>query len=141
MGLRYFVHRRPLPELRREADIVFPRARIAVFVDGCFWHGCEEHGRTRHVENPWYWPEKIASNKRRDRDTDEKLAAARWRAIRIWEHDDVVVAAARVADEIDKRAKCSVVRPSASRGPLPHTTNGPYESPSQRQKPPSTAGH
>lgn len=86
IGLRYFVHRRPLPELRREADLVFPRARVAVFVDGCFWHGCEEHGRVRHVENQWYWPEKIASNKRRDRDTDEKLAAEGWLAIRIWEH-------------------------------------------------------
>jgi DNA mismatch endonuclease, patch repair protein len=97
MGLRYFIHRRPLPELRREADLVFSRARVAVFVDGCFWHGCEEHGQVRHVENQWYWPEKIASNSRRDRDTDERLAAEGWLSIRIWEHEDVAVGAASVA--------------------------------------------
>lgn len=54
LGLRYFVNRRPLPELRRSADLVFPRARVAVFVDGCFWHGCPEHGTVRHKENTWY---------------------------------------------------------------------------------------
>lgn len=88
LGLRYFVHRRPLPAMRREADLVFPRAQLAVFVDGCFWHGCPDHGRVRHVENAWYWPEKIASNIRRDRDTDERLDAAGWISVRVWEHDD-----------------------------------------------------
>ena len=64
-GLRYYVHRRPLPELRRETDVVFPKAKLAVFVDGCFWHGCPADGRRDHRTNGWYWPEKIERNKAR----------------------------------------------------------------------------
>jgi DNA mismatch endonuclease (patch repair protein) len=99
---------------------VFPRARVAVFVDGCFWHGCEEHGRMHHIENAWYWPEKIASNKRRDRDTDEKLAAEGWLAIRIWEHEDTLAAATRVAAEINEArrlgfAELSLIHPQTTR--------------------------
>jgi len=77
-GLRYRVHRRPLPDLARQADIVFTGAKVAVFVDGCFWHGCPEHGRREHRTNGWYWPTKIAANKDRDRDTDERLIDAYW---------------------------------------------------------------
>lgn len=93
LGLRYFVHRRPVPGLRREADIVFPRARMAVFVDGCFWHGCPEHGRREHRTNGWYWPEKIERNRRRDRDTDDQLEEAGWTVVRVWEHEDLSGAA------------------------------------------------
>lgn len=92
-GLRYYVHRRPLPELRREADIVFPRAKVAVFVDGCFWHGCAEHGNRQHRTNGWYWPEKIQRNRDRDRDTDEQLRRAGWMPVRIWEHVPIPEAA------------------------------------------------
>ncbi|MDA8268686.1 MAG: very short patch repair endonuclease [Actinomycetota bacterium] len=95
-GLRYRVHRRPLPGLARQADIVFTRAKVAVFVDGCFWHGCPEHGRRWHRTNGWYWPQKIEANKDRDLDTDERLLAAGWAPIRIWEHEDPEVAADRV---------------------------------------------
>ena len=56
-GLRYYVHRRPVPTLPRRADVVFPTQRVAVFVDGCFWHGCPEHGRREHRTNGWYWPD------------------------------------------------------------------------------------
>ncbi|MDZ7732827.1 MAG: very short patch repair endonuclease [Acidimicrobiia bacterium] len=97
LGLRYFVHRRPLPSLRREADLVFPRRRVAVFVDGCFWHGCPEHGRVNHRENTWYWPQKIDSNVRRDKDTDARLREAGWIPVRVWEHEDPVQAARRIA--------------------------------------------
>lgn len=86
-GFRYYIHRRPLPSLRRQADIVFPRAKVAVFVDGCFWHGCPHHGRREHRTNGWYWPEKIARNVERDRDTDKRLVAAGWTVVRVWEHD------------------------------------------------------
>ncbi len=96
-GLRYFVHRRPLPGLRRQADIVFPRARVAVFVDGCFWHGCPEHGSKRSQANDWYWPEKIARNQARDADTSDRLADAGWLSVRVWEHDAVD----RAADQIE----------------------------------------
>ena len=99
MGLRFFVHRRPLRELRRTADIVFPRAKVAVFVDGCFWHGCEEHGNVPTV-NGWYWRDKIVRNRERDADTDQVLGQRGWRAVRVWEHEDVDTAAARVRDAV-----------------------------------------
>jgi len=97
MGLRYRVHAAPLPSLRRRADIVFGPARVAVFVDGCFWHGCPEHGRRRHDVNGWYWPDKIARNRARDADTDEQLRAAGWAVVRAWEHEEADAVAARVA--------------------------------------------
>jgi len=87
LGLRYRLHRPPLPALRRKADLVFGPARVAVFVDGCFWHGCPEHGRRRHDVNGWYWPDKIARNRDRDRDTDDVLSGAGWQVVRIWEHE------------------------------------------------------
>ena len=85
-GLRYRVHRRPLPDLARQADIVFTGAKVAVFVDGCFWHGCPEHGRRHHGVNGWYWPDKIARNRTRDLDTTARLEAEGWRVVRVWEH-------------------------------------------------------
>ncbi len=62
MGLRYRVHTRPLPGLRRTADLVFTRQRVAVFIDGCFWHGCPEHHRQPGA-NSAYWSEKVARNR------------------------------------------------------------------------------
>ena len=94
-GLRYYVHRRPLPDFRRTADVVFPRQRIAVFLDGCFWHGCPQHGNTPQP-NSWYWPEKIARNQARDAGTNNALQAAGWRVVRVWEHEDPTDVADRV---------------------------------------------
>ena len=96
-GLRYRVHRRPLPDLNRQADIVFTRAKVAVFVDGCFWHGCPDHGRRAHRTNGWYWPGKIQRNQERDRDTDAHLTRAGWTPVRVWEHEPADEAADRVA--------------------------------------------
>ncbi len=87
LGLRYRAHAAPVPNLRRKADLVFGPSRVAVFVDGCFWHGCPEHGRRRHSVNGWYWPDKIARNRQRDMDTDRALAEAGWLVVRIWEHE------------------------------------------------------
>lgn len=87
LGLRYRLHKAPLPGLRRKADIVFGPARVAVFVDGCFWHGCPEHGRRAHHVNAWYWPEKIARNRERDQETGELLSGAGWLVVRVWEHE------------------------------------------------------
>lgn len=100
-GLRFRVHAL-LPGLRRRSDIVFTRARIAVFVDGCFWHGCPEHG-TWPKQNAGWWREKIEANQRRDRDTDARLRAAGWTVIRVWEHDDPAQAADQIA-EVVRRA-------------------------------------
>lgn len=108
VGLRYRLHRCPLPSLRRRADVVFTRARVAVFVDGCFWHGCPEHGRRSHGVNGWYWPDKIARNQARDLDTASRLQEGGWAVVRIWEHDlgspDAVQAAARQVKDLVKAA-------------------------------------
>ncbi len=100
MGFRYRVHRQPLTGLRRKADIVFGRGRVAVFIDGCFWHGCPEHGRRRHDVNTWYWPEKITRNQQRDIDTDAQLKQAGWTVVRVWEHEPPIAAAERIADVV-----------------------------------------
>ncbi|MFI6557788.1 very short patch repair endonuclease [Streptomyces griseus] len=84
-GLRYRVAARPLPDLRRTADMVFRPAKVAVFIDGCYWHGCPEHYVSPKT-NPGYWSEKVARNVARDRDTDERLSAAGWLVLRFWEH-------------------------------------------------------
>ena len=70
---------------RVRPDIVFPARRVAVFVDGCFWHVCPEHGRAPTV-NEWYWAPKLRRNVERDRVADAALTAAGWRVVRIWEH-------------------------------------------------------
>lgn len=87
-GLRYRVAARPLPGLRRTADMVFPGVKVAVFLDGCFWHGCPEH-HTVAKTNAEYWAEKVRRNRERDRETDEALAAAGWIAFRVWEHENL----------------------------------------------------
>jgi DNA mismatch endonuclease, patch repair protein len=100
LGLRYRLHRAPLLGLRRKADIVFRPARVAVFVDGCFWHGCPVHGRRRHDVNSWYWPAKIDRNRRRDVDTDEALTSAGWLVVRVWEHELEGIGALAVAERV-----------------------------------------
>jgi DNA mismatch endonuclease, patch repair protein len=86
LGFRYRVASRPLPDLRRTADLVFRSARVAVFVDGCYWHGCPEH-YTEPTTNAEYWRSKIGRNKARDVDTDRRLRMAGWTPLRIWEHE------------------------------------------------------
>jgi DNA mismatch endonuclease (patch repair protein) len=100
LGLRYRVSIAPLPGLRRRADIVFRRQRIAVFIDGCFWHGCPQHGRTHFNVNVDYWPAKIAANRSRDLDTNQKLSEAGWLALRFWEHEDPVQVADTIATAV-----------------------------------------
>ena len=85
-GLRYRVDARPLRHLNRRADLVFTRAKVAVFVDGCFWHGCPDHG-TQPTSNSRYWKAKIGGNIARDQETNELLTAAGWLVIRAWEHE------------------------------------------------------
>lgn len=102
LGLRYFVHRRPISGLRREADIVFPRARVAVFVDSCFWHGCPDHMTWPEANASW-WRSKIEGNYRRDRNTDARLAAAGWLSVRVWEHEAPNAAAVRIAEAVAVR--------------------------------------
>lgn len=102
-GLRYRVHQRPVDHLARVADIVFSRGRVAVFVDGCFWHGCPLHG-TWPKRNSTFWRDKIEANVRRDQNTDASLIEAGWVPIRIWEHEDVQEAADRITAIVRSRA-------------------------------------
>jgi DNA mismatch endonuclease, patch repair protein len=94
-GLRYRVHVEPVRGARCRADVVFPRRRLAVFVDGCFWHRCPLHG-TQPKTNTDYWEAKLERNALRDRLNDEALLAAGWEVLRIWEHEDPRIAADRV---------------------------------------------
>ncbi len=76
-------------------DVVFTRAKVAVFVDGCFWHGCPEHFQAP-AANVDYWQPKIAATRGRDRSADERLRSAGWTVLRTWEHEPPVEAAERI---------------------------------------------
>jgi DNA mismatch endonuclease (patch repair protein) len=102
LGYRY---RKDLPlvvgqGLRVRPDIVFPGRKIAVFVDGCFWHVCPEHGRMP-TSNEWYWTPKLRRNMERDQLVSKTLADAGWRVVRIWEHVSLPEAVAAVTAGFD----------------------------------------
>lgn len=101
-GLRYRVHIPVLTRPRRVADVAFSGLRVAVFVDGCFWHGCPLHG-TWPKENAEFWRSKIVANQERDRDTDERLRADGWKVVRIWAHEPPEQAATRIVRIVEER--------------------------------------
>jgi DNA mismatch endonuclease (patch repair protein) len=103
-GLRYRLHVPLIAKPRRVADIVFPSARVAVFVDGCFWHGCPEHA-SWPKSNADFWREKIETNRARDADTDQRLRAMGWKVVRIWAHEDVGKAANRIGSLVYSRSE------------------------------------
>lgn len=100
-GMRYRVHH-PVPGTRRRMDLAFLGPKVAVFVDGCFWHACPEHG-TAPANNAGWWEAKLATNVARDADTDRRLEEAGWAVVRIWEHVDPVEAADRVEAAVRAR--------------------------------------
>lgn len=104
LGLRFRLHRRLIPGMRRTADIALIGARVAVFVDGCFWHGCPRHGTLPKKTNRRWWALKIEANRQRDRDTNNRLRQLGWTTVRVWEHENPFVAAARVAALSEKRS-------------------------------------
>jgi DNA mismatch endonuclease, patch repair protein len=104
IGLRFRIHVRPLAGVRREADVVFPKARVAVFVDGCFWHGCPDHASWPKANADW-WREKIEGNRRRDADTDERLRQAGWTVVRMWTHEDPVAKSSEIAELVRMRVR------------------------------------
>ena len=106
LGLRYKVAVRPIPEIRRTADLVFFRQKVAVFLDGCYWHGCPTHYIPSH-SNVSYWSERIDANKRRDIETNLLLIEAGWFVIRVWEHDDIRVAAAAIEAAVRQARRAS----------------------------------
>lgn len=103
MDLRFRVDRQVIPGLRHRADIVFVTAKIAVFVDGCFWHACPEHGTWPKANHEW-WRAKLERNVERDRATDGALQQVGWVVIRVWEHDDPEQAALRIMAEVGRRS-------------------------------------
>lgn len=82
-------------------DFVFRAARVCVFVDGCFWHGCPAHCRTPKTSRE-YWTKKISGNARRDLETTERLKTSGWTVIRVWEHEDPELAARRIQEAISR---------------------------------------
>jgi DNA mismatch endonuclease (patch repair protein) len=100
-GLRYFVNRRPIRDLRRTADLVFPRVKIAVFIDGCFWHGCPDH-HTFPKANAAYWSAKVEGNKHRDLDTTMRLTSAGWSVLRFWSHEDPLYVAEKIQQAVQE---------------------------------------
>jgi DNA mismatch endonuclease (patch repair protein) len=110
LGLRFRVQV-PVPgNRRRKIDVAFTRVKVAVFVDGCFWHGCPEHG-TRPSRNAEWWAWKIERNRTRDLDTDQALDSLGWVVVRVWEHEDMGEAARLVARVVqDRRGGPATVR-------------------------------
>lgn len=101
-GLRYRVEY-PVPGLpRRRIDVAFPRAKVAVLIDGCFWHGCPQHA-THPKANAEWWRSKLDRNMARDRETTEHLLAAGWTVLRFWEHEAPEEVAVRVATVVKRQ--------------------------------------
>ena len=98
-GLRYRVNVSPVGGVRSRPDMVFRASKVAVFVDGCFWHGCPEHGTWPKTNATW-WREKIEANIARDERVTERLEAVGWTVIRIWEHEDPDGAAERIENAV-----------------------------------------
>ncbi|WP_430382620.1 very short patch repair endonuclease [Streptomyces sp. P10-4] len=98
-GLRYRVNR-PVPGMpRRTIDIVFTKAKVAIFLDGCFWHGCPKHATHPKVNAEW-WRAKLDKNMARDLETTEHLQAAGWTVLRFWEHESPEDVARRIAQSV-----------------------------------------
>jgi DNA mismatch endonuclease (patch repair protein) len=109
MGYRYRKDFRiDLPQRRVRPDIAFTRRRVAVFVDGCFWHACPEHG-SKPKNNEWYWSPKLARNVERDRAADDALTRAGWTVVRLWEHVPVAEAVAAVIAAVGTRSGADTV--------------------------------
>ena len=108
-GLRYRVDYCAVNR-RRRVDIAFTRARVAVFVDGCFWHSCPIHGSTPKSNQEW-WTQKLTANAARDAATDEELVGAGWSVIRVWEHEQMDLVADRIATFVRARKLATVRQP------------------------------
>jgi DNA mismatch endonuclease (patch repair protein) len=112
LRLRSAIHRRGLrfrkdfpiwlDQLTVRPDLVFPRRQVAVFVDGCFWHGCPQHGNVP-TANRQYWAQKLQRNRNRDGRVDQALMAAGWKIVRVWEHEEIHTALERVMRVLETR--------------------------------------
>lgn len=103
-GLRFRVNTYPEPNLKIKADIIFPKQKICIFVDGCFWHGCPSHFKVPKTNSDW-WLEKIEDNKMRDLRQSCELQKCGWTVIRYWEHEITLDNLHRVCSEIEQLVK------------------------------------
>jgi len=121
-GYGFAVHARPTPACRSEADILFSSARVAVSIDGCFWHSCPLHGRVP-ARDESFWRDKLLRTRVRDAEAHAVLERAGWYSVRIWEHESLPSAldriTAAVAAPMDRASfpamashRCSMRRPS-----------------------------
>ena len=104
LGMRYRINFIVLKKPRRVADIAFPTKKIAIFVDGCFWHGCPLHA-SWPKRNSEFWEEKIRTNRHRDSDTNKRLQRKGWTVLRFWEHESPLEAAKVVAHVVTSKQK------------------------------------
>ncbi|RCG23758.1 very short patch repair endonuclease [Streptomyces diacarni] len=103
-GRRYRLHR-PVPGMsRRTIDIAFPGPRVAVFVDGCFWHSCPQHATSPKANSSW-WQQKLARNAQRDQETTRHLEGLGWQVLRFWEHEAPEEVAEKIARAVDVRSR------------------------------------
>jgi DNA mismatch endonuclease (patch repair protein) len=123
--LRYRVGYEVLKKPRRVADVVFPGLKIAVFVDGCFWHGCPLHA-TWPKENAEFWRAKIETNRSRDADTDRRLTELGWVVVRVWTHELPADAACGISKIVKTRKR--LAQPTVT------TDRNLYRSPRKRKK-------
>lgn len=110
LGLRYAVDEAPLKGIRRRADVLFRSSSVAVFVDGCFWHGCPTHG-TWPKQNAEWWRKKIEANRKRDADTDRTLHERGWAVVRVWSHEDPQTASHLIAALVCRQRRFTKRRP------------------------------
>ncbi len=112
-GLRFRVDHSPIEGLRCRIDVVFVRSRLAIFVDGCFWHRCPDHGNVPRA-NTDYWTAKLTLNTERDKRNNRALEEAGWTVLRVWEHEDPKAAADRVeaalSRELDQQPPQTIPR-------------------------------
>jgi len=101
-GLRFRKHLAPVKGLRCKPDIVFPRARVAIFVHGCFWHQCPQHA-TRPAANREWWANKLQENVERDFRNEAALRDAGWTVVRLWEHQSVAEMEAEVVEALCRK--------------------------------------
>ena len=118
--------RSAIPGTRRRIDVVFPTERVAIYIDGCFWHACPEHG-TIPKQNRQWWVGKLAANRARDIATDTALRADGWTVLRFWEHDEPQLAARKVRAAV-VGARRTATKRAAARNPRASIRDTPHES-------------
>ncbi len=138
LGYRYRKdHRLDLDSGRRvRPDIAFTARKIAVFVDGCFWHACPEHG-SKPRANEWYWGPKLIKNVERDRVNDAALILAGWTVVRLWEHVPLDEAVTTVVTALTATSVAGQPRPAGQPGP---TSTAGQSRPAGQPGPTSPAG-